>query len=379
MRKVKAAELSMPELSFDHSNRAKKYSLLKYTISFIDTGFTLLFLFMIYSSGFSLLLKEISITFSKNKFAYTAFYIFFLGVIYYIFSFVIHFYGSFILEHRFKLSNQRFGDWLKDEMKKFILSFIVSLILIESFYFITYRFEDFWWIYVAILWIVFSIILTKILPTMILPLFFKYKSLEDKELKERILSLAEKLRIKILDVFEIDLSRKSLKANAGFLGLGRTKRVLLSDTLRDKFTPKETEIILAHEFAHFKLKHILKHILVNTIFILLLFYLVFSLSKFLKFSISDIANFPLLAILFISLGIIFHPFQNFISRQFERNADILSLKITNDKESFIQVMEKLANQNLSDRNPNLFIKLFFFDHPPIDERIKMAINFSSSN
>lgn len=318
-------------------------------------------------------------TLVRNRFGYIAFYTFFLGAIYYLSSFIICFYESFILEHRFKLSNQSFGDWLKDEMKKFILSFVISLILIESFYFVVDRFKYFWWILIAGLWILFSVILNKILPTVILPLFFKYSQLQDQDLKEKIFSLAKRLEIKILDVFEINLSRKSQKANAALLGLGKTKRVLISDTLRNKYTPQEIEVILAHEFSHFKLKHILKHIFINSISVFLLFYLIFNLSNLFRISISDISNFPLLVILFILLDIIFRPLQNFIFRHLERDADLLSLKVTQNKESFIGVMEKLAHQNLSDRNPNLFIKLFFFDHPPIDERIKMAVDFRNTD
>jgi len=368
----------LPTSRDEHRYKAKRYSYLKYTISFVSIVLALLFLFTVYSLGVSNLLTEISISISKNRFLYIAIYIFFLGLIYYTLSFFIHFYVSFILEHRFLLSTQGFGGWLKDEIKGIALSFIITLVLIESFYFVSDKFKEYWPALVALFWIFCSVILTRILPTIILPLFFKYNSLGDKELKERILSLAKRLQIKILDVWEINLSRKSLKANAGLVGLGKTKRVLISDTLKEKYTSPEMEVILAHEFSHYKLKHILKHILINSIFILLLFYSIFNLSKFLKFSVSDIVNFPLLAIFFILISIIFHPFQNFISRGFERKADFLSLKITGNKESFISLMEKLANQNLALRNPNFFIKLFFFDHPPINERINMAIRFNAS-
>ena len=356
-------------------DKTKKYSYLKYTISFVNICLLLLFLFIIYFSGVSNLLKELSISISKNRFGYVALYTIFLGLIYYLLFFFIHFYDSFILEHKFSLSNQGFKDWLKDETKGFILSFIIIFFLIESFYLVSYKFKDFWWIQISVLWITLSIILTKILPSVILPLFFKQTPVQDQNLKERILSLAKRLKIKILDVFEINLSRRSLKGNAGLVGLGKTKRVLISDTLKDRYTPQEIEVILAHEFAHYKLGHIFKHILTNSVFILLLFYLIFNLFKFLKLSVEDVVNLPILAISFIIIGVIFQPIQNLISRKFERNADLLSLRVTNDKESFISVMEKLANQNLSDRNPNIFIKSFFFDHPSIDERIKMAFDF----
>lgn len=356
-------------------DRARRYSFLRYIIFFINLGVSLLFLSIIYLTGVSSLLKELSSFLSRNRFGYIAGYTLFLGLSYYVVSFAIHLYGSYILEHKFSLSTQGFKGWLKDEIKEVILSLMIALVLIEAFYFIVDRFRDLWPILMTLFWIIFSMILTMIFPTVILPLFFKYKKLQDSDLKEKIFSLAKKLEIKILDVFEIDLSKKSLKANAALAGLGKTKRALVSDTLRDKYSLQEIEVILAHEFSHFKLNHILKHVVINTVFVFFSFCLISYLFRSLEISIEDIKNFPILAISFILIGVIYKPLQNFISRRFEANADILSLRVTKDTDSFISVMERLANQNLSLRNPNLFIKLFFFDHPPIDERIKMAIDF----
>ncbi len=356
-------------------DRAKRYSFSKYIIFFVGLGVSLLFLSVVYLTGVSSLLKEFSFFLSRNRFGYIAVYTLFLGLIYYILSFAIHFYGSYILEHKFLLSTQSFKSWLKDEIKEVILSLMIALVLIEAFYFLIDRFRDLWPVLMTLFWVIFSMILTMIFPTVILPLFFKYKELQDSDLRKRIFSLVKRLEIEILDVFEINLSKKSLKANAALVGLGKTKRALISDTLKDRYSLQEIEVILAHEFSHFKLNHILKHIVMNTIFVLLSFYLIFYLFKFLRISIEDIANFPIVAIFFILIGIIFRPLQNFISRRFETNADLLSLRVTRDTDSFISVMERLASQNLCLRNPNVFIKLFFFDHPPIDERIKMAIDF----
>jgi STE24 endopeptidase len=191
------------------------------------------------------------------------------------------------------------------------------------------------------------------------------------------MSLAKKMQVKILDCFEINFSKKTLKANAAFVGWGATKRVLLADTLKGKYTPDEIEVILAHEFAHYKQRHLLKLIFVNSAAISISFYLIFrtrevSLSLFGLSSLSDIASLPVILIYFVLLGIIMQPFENYISRRLEKNADKLALKVTGLKEAFISTMDKLAAQNLADRNPRPIIKFFFFDHPSIDERIAMA-------
>jgi STE24 endopeptidase len=185
------------------------------------------------------------------------------------------------------------------------------------------------------------------------------------------------MKIKILDVFEIDSSKKTVKANAGLVGWGKTRLVILADTLKEKYSPDEIEVILAHEFSHYKLKHLVKLVLIGALTTILCFYLIFktsayALSLFNLSSLSDIASLPLVFLYFILFGIVMQPWENYLSRRFEKNADSLAIKSSGLKQAFISTMDKLATQNLADRSPHPIIKLFFFDHPPIDERIKMA-------
>ena len=183
--------------------------------------------------------------------------------------------------------------------------------------------------------------------------------------------------VKILDVFEIDFSKKTLKANAAFVGIGNTRRVILGDTLKDKYSDDEIEVILAHEFAHYKLKHLLKLILINSLATILAFCVIFKtsghvLKLFGLSSLSDIAALPAVIMYLVVFGIVMQPFQNYISRHLEKNADKMALSVTGLKGAFVSMMEKLSNQNLADRSPRPIIKFFFFDHPPVDERINMA-------
>ena len=191
------------------------------------------------------------------------------------------------------------------------------------------------------------------------------------------MKLAEKMKVKILDCFEIDFSKKTLKGNAAFVGIGNTRRVILADTLKDKYSYDEIEVVLAHEFAHYQLKHLLKMIVVNSLTTFAVFYLIFrtnahTLNFFGLANLNDIAALPVILIYFVLFGIITRPLEAFISRSFERSADSLALETTGLKDAFISTMSKLARQNLSDTNPHPLIKFFFFDHPPIEERIKMA-------
>jgi len=365
-------------------NKAKKYSSLKYTLTIIDTVFSLVLLLLFAGLGISKALSLWLLKFSKNNFIIVPQYLFLISLGYYLLSLPLNFYSSHILEHKFSLSNQKMKDWLNDQAKAGIVFYLIALILVAAFYYILRHFPRAWWMVISLFWIFFSLVLARLAPVVIIPLFFKYKRLSDDTLRERIMSLANRMKIKVLDCFEIDFSKKTLKGNAAFVGWGKTRRVILADTLKDKYSYDEIEVILAHEFAHYRLRHLFKLILINSLAIILSFYLIFItsdnfLSLFGLSSLWDIAAMPIIFIYFFIFGIIMQPFENYISRRLERNADALALKLTNNKAAFISMMDKIASQNLADRNPHPLIKFFFFDHPSVDERIAMANRFYLGN
>jgi len=368
----------MPDQDTENlQKRAKDYSSRKYTLAIIDTVYLVVLLFIFLGAGFSKVLAEVLQKFSAKNFLLLPLYVAIISLGYYLISLPLNFYRSYTLEHKFSLSNQKLGDWILDQIKAGIISYLIGLILISAFYYILKMSPGYWWLIISFFWIFFSLILAKLTPVIIIPLFFKYKKLSDEALRTRILNLADKMKVKILDCFEIDFSKKTLKANAAFVGVGGTRRVILADTLKDKYSHDEIEVILAHEFAHYRLKHLIKLILVNSLVTILIFYLIFktsgySLGLFRLSSLADLAGLPLILIYFVLFGIIMQPFEAFMSRAFERNADRMSLDVTGLKGAFISMMNKLAAQNLADRSPHPAIKFFFFDHPPVDERIKMA-------
>lgn len=357
-------------------HRAKRYSAIKYSFALFDIAYILFLLPLFLKTGLSKTLASNIAKFLVFPLTVPA-YILIASLGYYILDFPFSIYRSFLLEHKFSLSTQKITDWLKDQCKQFSIAYIISLILVAAFYFILGRFPKIWWLIVSLFWIFFSLILARLTPVIIIPLFFKYKKLSDETLRMRILNLAQKMRVKILDCFEIDFSKKTLKANAAFVGVGKTKRVILADTLKDKYTHDEIEVILAHEFAHYKLKHLIKLILINSLITVVSFYLIFKTSSYtLRFfgfaSLSEIAALPVILIYFTLFGVITQPIEAYLSRRLERNADKMALETTGLKDAFISMMEKLAAQNLADRTPHPIIKFFFFDHPPIDERIAFA-------
>lgn len=357
-------------------DKAKRYSCIKYALALIDTAYLVASLLLFQGLGLSRILTD-KLAHSLPYLLILPTYMSIISLTYYLLNLPLNFYQSFVLEHKFALSNQKIKDWILDQIKAGAISYLIALILIGAFYYILARHPANWWLIISILWILFSLIFARLLPTLIIPIFFKYKKFSDEVLRVRILNLANKMGLRVLDCFEIDLSRKTLKANAAFAGLGRAKRVILADTLKDKYTYDEIEVILAHEFSHYKLKHLLKLILLNALATIASFYLIFKTSgSVLNFfglsKLSDIAVLPIVILYFVLFGIITQPVNNLVSRRLERNADKLALKETGLRDAFILAMEKLSLQNLADRSPHPIIKFFFFDHPPIDERINAA-------
>lgn len=235
----------------------------------------------------------------------------------------------------------------------------------------------------AVGWTLFTIVIVRLAPLFIIPLFFKYEPLGDDELKNRIMRLTKRCGIKILDVFKLNISKKTKKANAALVGMGKTRRVLLGDTLLGDYTQDEVEVVLAHELAHHKLAHMWKLILFGGLSTLAVFYLLSLSLPVLNVvldidAMSDISAFPSMMFVLIFISTLILPLQNAFSRKLESSADLLALRMTGLPDAFVSCMNKLAKQNLADPSPSRFIKIMLYDHPPISKRIEMAQKIKES-
>jgi STE24 endopeptidase len=357
--------------------RSRRYSTIKYGLHIIGLVYVLLLLAGAMFSGLSGVLARAANLLAGNKLSALALYLFIIYAAYYILSFPLNFYQSFILEHQFQLTRQSVKDWFWDQVKAGVISYIISFALLAVFYALLSAEPQNWWWIISLVWVFLSLVLAKLAPVVIVPLFFKYKKFSDEDLRKRIIGLSRKMKLKILDVFEIDLSRKTEKANAALIGFGNTRRVILGDTLKNKYTPDEIEMILAHEFAHQKAQHLLKLLIASAFSTVFCSYLIyktsfFALGLFGLDSLKDIRALPLVFFYLVLSGAVLAPWENFLSRKLETEADKMALLATGGNEAFISMMDKLATQNLADRDPHPAIKFFFFDHPSIDDRIKLA-------
>jgi len=371
----------MPEnINMETSSQAKEYHRIKNFLFAANLLISILVLLILTVTGLTIFLRSYIRMFSVNTIVVNGLFFIVFYLFLSMFNFPMDLFEGFILEHEFKLSRQSFPGWLKDYFKKTAISLIITLIIVEGVYLFIGIFYRTWWIFAAFLWLLISVVFTKIFPLIILPLFFKSHLIKDEALRKKLNDLAEKFNFKIKDILILELSRKTIKANAMVTGIGRTKRIYLSDTLLNDFSAEEIEIIVAHELTHDKNKDIYSHLLVSFLVSIISFYVC---DMFLEKSVyvfgylakDDIANLALLSLLILLVGVFVLPFQNGFSRRMETNADIGSIEATQNPEGFISMISKLGRKNLAEFAPSRLVEIFLYDHLPISKRIDLAKKF----
>jgi STE24 endopeptidase len=287
-------------------------------------------------------------------------------------------YSGFRLERRYQLSNQRLRAWLKDEVKGFVVTFVIAAIIVELLYFAIRQFPEYWWLVTWALFMVLFIAMAQLAPLVLFPIFYKFEPLEDEELKSRLVKLSEKTGTRVRGVYKWHLSEKSKKANAALTGLGSTRRIILADTLLDNYSNDEIEAVLAHELGHHVHKHILKSIGVQAAIALFGFWaanfvLHVAIERWHMFeTLSDFASLPLLVLVSTVLSFLLMPALNAYSRFNERQADRHAFQSIHSVDPFISSMNKLAAQNLAERTPSKWVEWFFHSHPAISRRVEAA-------
>jgi len=311
----------------------------------------------------------------------SALYFVILVVVLGIITMPLTYYQGFILPRRYGLSTQKLGAWLADRAKASALGILLGLGIVIVVYWLLDRSSDAWWLWAGILLLLLSLLLTRLTPTLLLPIFFKLEPLDNLELKQRLMNLAKRARAQTVGVFTMDLSSKGTTANAMLAGLGKTRSIILSDTLLQQYTPEEIEVILAHELGHHLHRDIPKLIAVQAVMFLLAFYLAdlvlrASLMPLDFQGIADVAAFPLLLLSLGVFGLIITPLNNAYSRYLETSADKAALELTADPQAFITAMTKLTDQNLSVADPNRWVEFLFYDHPPYTKRVGLARRYN---
>jgi len=359
------------------SVKAKEYSRQRIRLAVYQLLLTLAFLIVMHICGASIFLRDLVTSWSQNFYTQVGLYLVVFSLVYYLIFLGLDFYSGFLLEHKFLLSNQTILDWIKQGIKKWLLSLALFIVAGETLYLFLRYFPNTWWLLATGAWFLLTVVLGKIAPVLIIPLFYKCNPLGNESLKQTLLDLCKTCGVGVKKVFEIKLSKETRKANAAVAGLGKSKRILLGDTLLKNYSDDEIKAVFAHELAHVCLRHAWKILVFGALISLISFYLAYvSFNKSLNYfgfkQIYDIAAFPLLALILLLIGLVFIPLQNGFLRYLEKQADMFALSHIRNKESFISAITKLGRQNLSDPAPGKLVRILFYTHPSISERIRYA-------
>jgi STE24 endopeptidase len=369
-----------PPQSLPDTPQARQYNRIRRWLSVADVALGAVFLVLLLALHWTNRLRDWSFDLTGQRYTLALLvYVAMLTFISQLIGLPLDFY-SFRLEHRYQLSNQKLGSWLWDQLKEWLVGLVLGSLVLELIYFTIQHAPDLWWLIAWAVVMGLFVIFAQLAPVVLLPLFYKFVPLEDEELKQRLVRLSERAGTRVRGVYEWKLSEKSKKANAALTGLGATRRIILADTLLDQYSDDEIEAVLAHELGHHVHKHIFKSILMQAGITLVgfwaadrvLHYVIVEREWFGLRNMSDFAGIPLLLLVSSVLSLLLLPLLNAYSRFNERQADRYAWANIPAVAPFVSAMNKLAGQNLSERNPSRVVEILFHSHPPVSKRITAA-------
>ena len=361
-----------------NEDKATRYHRLRRRISLASTVTGAICLLLLLVTGLSASIRDLAVSVTAGSFL--------LSVIVFTTMLVLlsiavqlpfSVYEDLVVERRYGLSTQSTGKWCLDQIKGTAVALVfstVAALIVMTFLRWT---PDYWWLLAALCFTAILVGLAQLAPVVLLPLFYDFKPLDRPALTARLIALAERAGARVTGRFEWRLSDRTKKANAALTGIGRTRRILLSDTLLAEHSDDEIEVILAHELAHHVYRDIWTGMAFEAGLILAGCYLAdVALTAFASsFGLTgkpDVAALPLLLLAGGAVSIVLLPFFNAFSRLHERRADRFALDMTGNADAFISAMRRLAAQNLAEDRPSRLVEVLFYTHPPTAARVGAA-------
>ncbi|HEY1354460.1 MAG TPA: M48 family metallopeptidase [Ktedonobacteraceae bacterium] len=309
-------------------------------------------------------------------------YLLLVFLVYEVLTAPLSYYGGYVLSHRYGLSTQSQGAWLQDSCKGLGLNVVLEVVVIELVYALLAWQPENWWLWVALVLIFFMVVMANLAPILILPLFYRCTPVPEGELTRRLLILAQRANTRVRGVFVLHLSEKTTTANAALMGLGNTRRIVVGDTMLDRYTTDEIEVVLAHELGHHVHRDLWKLLGSQALFLLAGLYLAnlafhwgVQVQHFYP-GFADPATLPFLFALMALSGLLVMPAGNGLSRVIEYQADEYALQVTRKVEAFKSAMLRLANQNLAEFEPSPLVEFLFHSHPSVHKRLRHADSFA---
>jgi STE24 endopeptidase len=286
-------------------------------------------------------------------------------------------YHTFVLEKKYGFSTTTWRLWLTDLVKSLVITSILLGILISALMAFILYLPASWWFWAWLFFTLFEILLLWIYPVVIAPLFNKYEPVRDEALREQIIALLAKVGLKAGGIYQVDEGKRSKHTNAYFTGIGKTKRIVLFDTLLAAHSTDEILSVLAHEVGHWKKKHILKQLIfMITMSLVLLYFVYWIVGAPVLYRAFGLPGTPvyaglfLVSIYFSCIGFFFSPVGSGVMRRYEREADRMAVELTGTSRHMISALKRLAKDNLANLHPHPLYVWFYYSHPPLLERIE---------
>ncbi|MDF7802128.1 M48 family metallopeptidase [Pontiellaceae bacterium B1224] len=287
------------------------------------------------------------------------------------------YYSGFVLENHYGLSNETFGEWMFDFIKSLIIDLLLATVLFSVIYALLRVIPEWWWLAAAVFYILFAVVISTVAPVLIMPLFHKFQPLEEGDLTDAVRAMMEDAGIQVVGVFKWGLEERTSTANAAFTGFGKTKRIVLGDTLLSGYSQDEILAILAHEIGHYKNRDTLRLMVTSALLALLGFFvahhcLTWLASFFQLGEIYNIAAAPAFIFSLFVFSLVSMPFANMHSRSREFAADAYAIEKMGSPDALVSSFEKLADQNLSNKEPSAWVEFLLHSHPSMARRIERA-------
>ncbi len=369
------------EMSAERQARAKEYAGIRRRLYFARTVATFVVLALLVVTPLSKAVQTAIEHRATNQWLVVLVYVLIFGLASEIVTLPLGVYSGWHLPRHYGLSHQSFASWIADLVKGSVIGGALGLGMVELLYWGLRRLPDWWWLAGGAVYLLFSVVLSNLAPVLIMPLFNTFTPIEDATLRQRMLHLAERAGTRVRGVFTMDFSRRTSAANAFVTGIGSTRRIVLGDTLIANYTVEEVEVVMAHELGHHVHGDIWRGMAFDTVVTLIGLFIANVLlhagvDAFGYRSVSDVAAFPLFALILSGFGLVTMPLTNAYSRARERAADAYALTLTGNAPAFVTAMQRLANQNLAEMEPPRWVVLLFYSHPPLADRIQRGAAFA---
>jgi len=367
-----------------NEDKATRYHRLRRRAALAGTALGALFLALLLITGWSADLRDAAVSVAGPSFTLTVIvYVVLVALLSEAVQLPLAFYQGVTLERRYDLSTQTTARWWLDRLKAGAVGLVFAVGGALIVWWLLRWSPGRWWLIAALCFGLALILLAQLAPVLLLPVFYRFRPLDRPALAARLVSLAERAGARVVGVFEWQLSDRTRKANAALTGIGRTRRILLSDTLLAEHSDDEIEVVLAHELAHHVHHDIWTGIALEAVLLVLGFYLAdrvleASVGRFGLTAKDDIAGLPLLLLAGGAVSLALLPVANAVSRAHERRADRYALDMTKNASAFISAMRRLAAQNLAEERPSRLVEILFHSHPSTAARVDAARAWESA-